>query len=141
MIVIRFSRMGKKKQPTYRIVVQEKRRDPWGTSLEILGNYDPRSKHLVVKADRVKHWMSHGAQLSPSVNNLLISQKIIEGKKVRNAVKDLKFPDPVVEEAPAEEAVAPESDAPAADAPTEAPAAEKKPAYTAPVAEETPASD
>lgn len=129
MIVIRLSRVGKKKQPTYRLVVQEQRRDPWGTSIDIIGNYNPRTKHLTVKEDRVKHWIGVGAQMSPSVNNLLITNKIVEGTKKRNATKDLKFPEPVKEEEkPAEvSADAPAEEAPAAEAPKEdAPAAEEK---------------
>ena len=39
MLAIKFQRVGKKHQPSYRIVVQEKKHDPWGTSLEILGKF------------------------------------------------------------------------------------------------------
>lgn len=107
MIVLRLSRVGKRKQPSYRIVAQEKRRDPWGTSLEILGNYNPRTKQLVVKADRVKHWLSTGAQASASLNNLLITKGVIEGEKMKTTTKDLKpFVAPAKEEPKAEEAPA-----------------------------------
>ena len=92
MLVIRLSRMGKKKQPTYRVVVQEKGRDPWGNSVDIVGHYDPRAvpKEIVVKADRVRHWIAQGAQPSPTVHNLLVSAGVIEGEKVKNTTKDLK---------------------------------------------------
>lgn len=129
MLVIRLTRVGKRKQPTYRIVVQEKHRDPWGTSVEILGHYNPRTKAIEVKGDRVKHWISKGAQPSPTMNNLLITNKIIEGDKVRATTKDLKVPEPA---APAEGPKAKE--APAAEA-TEASAEEPK-AEEAPAAEE-----
>lgn len=49
MLMIRLSRTGKKKKPTYRIVIQDKIKDPWGRSLEILGNYNPHTKKLEVK--------------------------------------------------------------------------------------------
>lgn len=83
MLSIRLSRVGKKKAPVYRVVVMPKQRDPWANSVEILGHYDPRKmpKELVVKADRVKHWIANGAQASDTVWNLLVEHKIIEGEK------------------------------------------------------------
>ena len=90
MLTIRLTRVGKKKQPSYRIVVQEKKHDPWGTSLEILGNYNPRTKALVAKADRIKHWIALGAKPSATVNNLFITNKLIEGEKMKNTTGDRK---------------------------------------------------
>jgi small subunit ribosomal protein S16 len=81
MLTIRLSRIGKKNTPMYRLVISEKARDPYGKHLEILGSYNPYTKDLTVKGDRVKYWMGKGAQLSPTVNNLLMDKKIIEGKK------------------------------------------------------------
>ena len=83
MLTIRLSRTGKKNKPLYRLIISEKSRDPWGRALEIFGSYNPYSKALAVKADRIKYWLSKGAQMSPTVNNLLIDKKIIEGKKVK----------------------------------------------------------
>ncbi|MFH1173011.1 MAG: 30S ribosomal protein S16 [bacterium] len=85
MLMIRLSRIGKKKQPTYRLIVSDKRRDTNGKSLEILGQYNPRSnpKTITFKADRIKHWLSKGAQPSPTVHNLLVDQKIIEKQKIK----------------------------------------------------------
>ncbi|MFC1703050.1 30S ribosomal protein S16 [Patescibacteria group bacterium] len=126
MLVIRLTRVGKKKQPTYRIVVQEKHRDPWGTSVEILGHYNPRTKEIEVKGDRVKHWISKGAQPSPTMNNLLITNKIIEGDKLRATTKDIKAPEPTApaEEPKAEEPVPSEVEGTPAEEATEAPAEE-----------------
>ena len=83
MLTIRLSRVGKAKQPNYRLIVSEKTKDPWGDSLEILGTYNPLMEPPVVnfKVDRVKYWISKGAQTSDTVRNLLIDQKIIEGDK------------------------------------------------------------
>lgn len=83
MLTIRLSRVGKNKQPSYRLIVSEKARDPWGKYLENVGFYNPRSNPPEIKfnADRIKYWMSKGAQLSDTVNNLLIGQKIISGDK------------------------------------------------------------
>jgi len=117
MVKIIFSRTGKKKQAYFRVIALDKQKDPWGKSLEILGNYNPRSKELDIKIDRVKFWLEKGAQLSPTLNNLLITKKLIEGKKVhasniskRHQVKlDAKAKAAKPAEAPAEKA------APAAD--------------------------
>ena len=85
MLMIRLSRTGKKKYATYRIVIQEKSRDPWGKTLEFLGNYNPHTKEFTCKGDRIKYWISVGAQASATVNNLLIRKGIIEGKKIKAA--------------------------------------------------------
>ncbi len=85
MLVIRLTRVGKKKQPTFRLVVQDKTRDPWGKSKDIVGNYNPRTtpKTVALKVDRIKYWMSMGAQPSPTVYNILVDQKVIAGEKVK----------------------------------------------------------
>lgn len=84
MLMIRLSRVGKKGYPTYRLVISEKQRDPYGRALEILGSYNPHSKDLQVKADRIIHWISKGAQMSDTVNNLLVAKEIIKGKKTKS---------------------------------------------------------
>lgn len=83
MLTIRLSRVGKKKQPTYRFVVQEKGRDPWGSHVEIVGHCNLRAMPalIVIKGDRVKYWISQGAQPSDTVWNMLIDQKIVDGEK------------------------------------------------------------
>lgn len=75
--------MGKKKQPSYRLVVSEKTRDTQAGSHELLGFYDPirQPKVIEFKKERILYWISKGAQASNTVNNLLIKQGIIEGKK------------------------------------------------------------
>jgi len=86
MLTIRFARTGKRKQPYYRLIVSEKTRDPWGRYLELLGNYNPRSKEAVLQKDRILHWLKMGAQTSATVNNLLVKEGVIEGKK-QNKIK------------------------------------------------------
>jgi len=81
MLNIRLSRRGKKKQPIFRLIVCEKTKDPWGNYLENLGNYNPRSKELILKADRLKYWLEKGAQPTDTVWNMLVEKGIIEGKK------------------------------------------------------------
>ncbi len=87
MLKIRLARIGKRKQPYYRITVAENSRDTFGKFLEILGSYDPRSKVLDAKDQRIKYWIEKGAQMTPTVNNLLLEKKVIEGKKVQAAKK------------------------------------------------------
>lgn len=88
MLTIRLTRVGKRKQPLYRFIVSEKGRDPWGKALEILGQYNPHTSPatVVLKEDRVKHWLSKGAQASDTVWNLLVDRKIVEGEKRRKVV-------------------------------------------------------
>ncbi len=86
MLTIRLSRVGKKKYATYRIIIQEKARDPWAKALEILGTYNPHTKEIKYKQERLNYWLSVGAQTSATVNNLLIKNNIIEGSK-RKAAK------------------------------------------------------
>jgi len=81
MLKIILSRTGKKKQAFFKVLVTQKQKDPWGTYLENLGNYNPRSKALELKADRVKYWISQGAQPSATVWNMLVTKGIVEGKK------------------------------------------------------------
>ena len=83
MLKIRLSRFGKKKKPTYRLVVSEHTKDTLGDALEYLGHYDPHTKVIEVKKDRILYWISKGAQPSPTVHNLLIDQNVIEGDKVK----------------------------------------------------------
>lgn len=83
MLQIKLSRIGKKKKPIYRVIITEKTRDPWGKYLENLGNYNPSTKESTLKAERINYWISQGAQPSPTVHNLLVSQGVIKGEKVR----------------------------------------------------------
>ncbi len=82
MLVIKLSKVGKTNKKMFRLIISEKSRDPYGNVLEILGSYNPYSKELSAQAERIKYWLSQGAQMTPTVNNLLVGQKMIEGKKV-----------------------------------------------------------
>lgn len=81
MLAIKLSQVGKTNKKMFRLVISEKSRDPYGDVLENLGSYNPHSKELKVKTERVKHWLSKGAQMTTTVNNLLVVNKIIDGKK------------------------------------------------------------
>ncbi|MBI2627078.1 MAG: 30S ribosomal protein S16 [Parcubacteria group bacterium] len=97
LLIIRLQRTGKKKQAYFRIVVQEHSQKTKGKFLESLGNLDPHANKFTVKSDRVKYWISHGAQVSDSVWNRLVDQKLVDGPK-RQIVRvnpALKFKDGV----------------------------------------------
>ena len=66
-------RMGKKKQPTYRVVAADKRKARNGSFIEIIGFYNPRSEPSVIDIDNDKavKWLTNGAQPSERVEKLL----------------------------------------------------------------------
>lgn len=118
MLTIRLSRVGSKNDSSFRVIVVESKRKPQpGKYLEMVGSYDPRVDRVNLKADRIKHWISMGATVSDTVHNLLVSQKIIDAKKINI------LPKFVAPEAPATEA-APAAEAPAEAAPADEPVAE-----------------
>jgi small subunit ribosomal protein S16 len=82
MLMIRLQRVGRKHEPTFRVVLTDsKNSTKSGRFQEVLGSYDPRKKTEVFEGDRIKEWMGKGAKLSGTVHNLLVSHKVIEGKK------------------------------------------------------------
>lgn len=160
MLVIRLSRTGKSAQPSYRVIVSEKSKDPWGKYLEILGHYYPKKEAKLVdlKEERLKYWISKGAKLSETVNNILINQGVVNTQKVRMvkiskrraakmAEKNKKEEVASPAEAPKTEAVAkekveekkeePKIETPAEEAKAEAPAEETKIEEVAKVEEKT----
>jgi small subunit ribosomal protein S16 len=66
-------RMGKKKQPTYRVVAADSRSPRDGRFIEIVGTYEPRAEPSVVKIDSAKavRWLAQGAQPTDTVQKLL----------------------------------------------------------------------
>jgi small subunit ribosomal protein S16 len=85
MLIIRLSRQGKTKHALFRVIISEKARDTAGRYLELLGHYDPHTNVAVLKADRIKYWISQGATVSGTVHNLLVDQKIIDAAKIKVA--------------------------------------------------------
>ena len=122
--MIRLQRVGRKNDPSFRIVITDSKNGPKaGKFLEIVGAYDARKGTPTINADRIKYWMSVGAQTSDTVNNLLVKYKVIEGKKVAPFIPKAKVvePEPVVEVPKAEEAPVAEEvkETPAEETPTE----------------------
>lgn len=106
MLKIRLQRVGRKAEPVFRLVLTDsKNSTKSGKSIETLGSFDARhGEASVFKADRVTYWMSKGALLSNTVHNLLVSKKVITGKKIntlplKKAI--VKEAEPVAEKAEA----------------------------------------
>jgi small subunit ribosomal protein S16 len=124
MLTIRLLRIGKKNQPSFKIVVVDKRKSSKaGSFVEVLGFKNRLTKKVGIKKDRVEYWMKVGAQPSVTVRNLLIENKIIEGKKtaVNKKSKKDKGTAPAAAAAPGAPVAAPA-------VPAEAPKQEEKPA-------------
>jgi small subunit ribosomal protein S16 len=114
-VKLRLMRMGKKKQPTYRIVAADARSPRDGRFIEIVGTYQPRQDPSVIQIDneRALHWLRHGAQPTERVEKLL---------KISGAWEEFtgKAPAPVVTRA----ASAAEAEVPAQESPSPEPEAE-----------------
>jgi small subunit ribosomal protein S16 len=107
MLVIRLLRIGKKNQPSFKIVVTERKRPPkGGRFIEEVGFWNPLTEKKVLKTQRIKYWLSKGAQPSDTVHNLLISENIIKGKKIPKHKKPKEKPklEAVEEKKPKEKA-------------------------------------
>ena len=83
MLVIRLTRKGKKNQPFFRVVVIDKRRSSkGGRAVEELGYVNPLTKKNAINKERALYWLKVGAQASPRVHNLFVSEKIVDAKKI-----------------------------------------------------------
>ena len=72
-VKLRLTRVGSKKNPVYRIVAADSRSPRDGKFLEIVGRYNPQSQPSLIelKEERIKDWLSKGAQPSATVQRLL----------------------------------------------------------------------
>lgn len=135
MLKIRLSRTGKNSQPSFRVVLQEHTAAAKGKYIEAFGYYLPaqKPKKLEVDVDKIKQWISKGAQPSDTVAALLKNQGV-EGMDKFMAPRNKKRKNKKAGDAPAAAPVAAAAPAPApveAPAPTpEAPAPEAAPAET-----------
>jgi small subunit ribosomal protein S16 len=120
MLKIRLQRVGRKHEPVFRLVLTDSQNSTKsGRYLEMLGSHDPRKENKTeFKIERVKYWISKGAQPSDTVHNLLVSQKVIDGKKINVLPKKTPIKKEGGEAAPA--AAAPEAPvAPATETPAQ----------------------
>lgn len=125
MLRIRLTRVGKKKQPSYRIVVADSRAPRDGAFLKIIGHYNPRTEPMTldVKEEEAAYWLRHGAQPSETAAKLLTRLGIME--KAGRALaphRDKEVP-PAARGEKGQEAPAPASTPAAASLPSGAEAA------------------
>ena len=84
MLTIRLQRTGKRNQADFRIVLAEKAAPVNKKIVEVLGSYNPRKKLFRVKSEeRLKYWLDQKVAVSPTVHNLFVTNKILEGGKVK----------------------------------------------------------
>jgi len=144
------SRGGAKKRPFYKIVIADSRRPRDGKFIEKVGFFNPllpkdKKERLNLDTDRIKYWLSQGAQPSDRVARFLGQENIIpmpaqknnpiKAKPKKKAQEKLKAAEEAKKAAEAA-AAAPAVESPAAE---ETPAVEAAPAEQAPVAESAPA--
>jgi small subunit ribosomal protein S16 len=79
LLRIRLSRVGKRKQPAYRIVVTDQRRARDSAHVEVVGHYHPRRQPAAIelKEERLRYWLSQGAQPSDTVRSFLRRHKLV----------------------------------------------------------------
>ncbi|MEX0913081.1 MAG: 30S ribosomal protein S16 [Candidatus Paceibacterota bacterium] len=140
---MRLQRIGRKNDPSYRVIVTDSRTGPKSNKyVDHIGNYNSKMNSFTIDGERVKNWISKGVQVSDTVHNLLVSNKIIEGKKINvlsrksPIVDEAKLKAEAEAKAAAEEAATIPKEEPVAEAASETPAEEVEVEETK---EETPA--
>lgn len=105
MLKLRLKRVGRRHDPSFRVVVTENTAPPKGKYLEAVGFYNARLKQIKLDAERIRHWLSVGAQPTDTVHNLLVKEGVVEGAKIAvHSTKVRKKEDEVVaEKIPTEE--------------------------------------
>lgn len=108
---MRLQRVGRKNDPSYRIVVTNKRTGPKSDKhVDRIGSYNPKLKNFQLDEDKAKEWLAKGVQPSDTMHNLLISKGVIKGKKINVLPKKTPIVSEEVEEEKAPEAPATESE-------------------------------
>ena len=81
MVKIRLKKFGKKRQPYYRIVIQDARTNRDGKTIDEIGFYHPLDQntdtYLRIDAEKAKYWISKGAQATDTVRQLMNKRNII----------------------------------------------------------------
>ena len=142
MLMMRLKRVGRKNNPSYRVVVVDKRTSVKSNkTVDLLGSYDPKAGNISINGEKAKHWLSKGVQPSDTVYNMLVSQKIIEGKKKNALPKKSPIIDEAKLKAEAEAKAAAEKAEADAKAAAEAAAKAEAEAAAAPAVEEAPTAE
>jgi small subunit ribosomal protein S16 len=92
MVRIRLRRVGRKRNPIYRIVVADSQAPRDGRFIEIIGNYAPRQGDTAIdlKKDRASYWLDHGAQPSDTVRSLLRRAGVLKARHESRLASKLK---------------------------------------------------
>lgn len=139
--MIRLQRIGRKNDPSFRIVVTDKRESTTSTRFaDIVGTYQPKAGAIDIDAEKVTKWLKNGAKASPTVHNMLVTKKIIDAKKI-NVLPKHKIVNRLKAESDKKAAEdAKNAPAPAKEEVSEAPVTEEV-AVEAPIVEEAPATE
>ena len=111
MLKIRLQRIGRKNDPSFRVIVTDSRNPAKrGRYVELLGTFNPHKDAPILNAERVQYWISKGAQPSLTVHNMLISGGVTSGKKInalpkKTVIKKEEVAPAAESSAPAEEVV------------------------------------
>jgi len=127
LLRIRLRRTGKKKQAHYRVVIADQRAPRDGDFIEVVGHYNPRTQPstIVLDEERVKHWLSVGAQPTETVHRVLHKAGLTEVEPPKRMTKPSRAEQEAAEAAARAEQEAAEA---AAAAEASAAAAEAEPA-------------
>lgn len=107
MLMIRFQRIGRKNDPAFRIAVLPKASGPKaGSYVDLVGTYNPKTKAVTLKPDAIKDWISKGAQVSPSLHNLLVKEGVIDAPKTARVVSKVNLEKNIAKKKAEEEAAA-----------------------------------
>jgi small subunit ribosomal protein S16 len=83
MLRIRLQRVGRKHEPSFRLVLTDSKNSAKsGRFKEILGSYDPRTPKDSLNSERINYWLSQGASATDTVHNLLVKHRVINAKKI-----------------------------------------------------------
>ena len=155
MLMMRLQRVGRKNDPAYRIVVTDKRTGVNSDKhVDRIGSYNPKLNTIILDKDKAKEWLANGVQPSVTMHNILVSEGVLDAKKINPLSKKSPIIDheaikkaeeeaaakaeadkaAAVEEASAEEEASLETETPAEEAP-ETPAVEEASAEEASVEE------
>lgn len=135
MLVIRLRRIGRKKDPHYRIVVAEHTAPVQGKFVAEIGHYHPKSKETVIKPDLLTEWVNKGATPSNTVAKLLVRQGVANDRVT--VTEKTKQPKAKAQQMAKDKAEKAEAAKAAAEAPAEEPTEEAAIETEAPAEETT----
>ncbi len=83
MVRIRLTRIGRKNTPQYRVVITPLREKRDSKAIEYVGFYNPVTKVIELDKERIKYWLSVGAQPSETVKHILVKEKVVDASKYK----------------------------------------------------------